>query len=94
MAKEFLLQPGALTLADLRRVLESHVPVKLPKTAYAAMAKSEKAVADVIAQGRTVYGSTPVSVIWQKSQSPRKKSDICSVIWCCPMRRGWQSAVG
>jgi len=56
MVKEFLLQPGTLTLADLRRVLETHVPVKLPKTAYAAMAKSEKAVADVIAQGRTVYG--------------------------------------
>ena len=56
MAKEFLLQPGELTLADLRRVFETHLPVKLPKTAYAAMAKSEKAVADVIAEGRTVYG--------------------------------------
>lgn len=56
MAKEFLLQPGELTLADLRRVLEGHFPVKFPKTAYVAMAKSEKAVADVIAEGRTVYG--------------------------------------
>ncbi|TVQ84723.1 MAG: histidine ammonia-lyase [Micavibrio sp.] len=56
MVKEFLLQPGQVTLADLHRVFKTHMPVKLPQTAYRDMEKSEKIVAAVVEKGETVYG--------------------------------------
>lgn len=50
------IQPGKMTLAQARRVFESHVPVTLPESANADIQKSVDCVNRVVAENRTVYG--------------------------------------
>ncbi|WP_308365189.1 MULTISPECIES: histidine ammonia-lyase [unclassified Microbulbifer] len=50
------INPGQLTLAQLRRVAREPVQLSLNKAAYPAIAASEKTVAQVLSEGRTVYG--------------------------------------
>ncbi|MGM0422092.1 MAG: histidine ammonia-lyase [Pseudomonadota bacterium] len=52
----FILKPGTLTLADLRRLASDHTPIELDPAAYEAMAKSEQIVNDIVDSGQTVYG--------------------------------------
>ncbi|MBB3060652.1 histidine ammonia-lyase [Microbulbifer rhizosphaerae] len=50
------INPGQLSLAQLRRVAREPVKLSLNKAAYPAIAASEKTVAQVLSEGRTVYG--------------------------------------
>lgn len=50
------ITPGQLSLEQLRRVAREPVQLSLNKDAHAAIAASAKTVADVLEQGRTVYG--------------------------------------
>jgi histidine ammonia-lyase len=54
--QSIVIQPGQLTLAQLRDVQRQHIPISLSPDAHAAIHKAEKVVLDVIAQDRTVYG--------------------------------------
>lgn len=51
-----VIQPGHLTLSQLRDVQRKHIPISLSPDARDAIHKAEKVVLDVIAQDRTVYG--------------------------------------
>ncbi|WP_100656536.1 histidine ammonia-lyase [Alteromonas flava] len=51
-----ILEPGTLTLAQLRTVHRQHVPIQLSDSAHSAVCAAEQTVLDVIKQGRTVYG--------------------------------------
>jgi len=53
---ELTLQPGKLTLADLRAVLDQPVSLSLDSACIPAIDAAAKTVADVMAEGRTVYG--------------------------------------
>ncbi|QNI04263.1 histidine ammonia-lyase [Halomonas sp. SH5A2] len=50
------IQPGKMTLAQVRRVFEGPVPVSLPENANADIQKSVDCVNCVVAENRTVYG--------------------------------------
>ncbi|WP_078082783.1 histidine ammonia-lyase [Microbulbifer mangrovi] len=50
------INPGQLSLEQLRRVAREPVKLTLNKDAHAAINASAKTVADVLEQGRTVYG--------------------------------------
>ncbi|QIL91034.1 histidine ammonia-lyase [Microbulbifer sp. SH-1] len=50
------ITPGQLSLEQLRRVARAPVQLSLNKDAHPAIAASAKTVADVLEQGRTVYG--------------------------------------
>jgi histidine ammonia-lyase len=50
------LHPGALSLADLRRIFNQAVPLVLPAEHRAAMARSADAVATVVRRGEAAYG--------------------------------------
>ncbi|WP_323846431.1 histidine ammonia-lyase [Microbulbifer magnicolonia] len=50
------IDPGQLSLAQLRRVAREPVQLSLAKSAYPAIEASAKTVAQVLSEGRTVYG--------------------------------------
>ena len=50
------INPGQLSLAQLRRVTREPVKLSLAKAAYPAIEASAKTVAQVLSEGRTVYG--------------------------------------
>lgn len=52
----FVLHPGKLGLAELRKFNRQHVPIELSPECFERIEKSEKTVLDVLSQGRTVYG--------------------------------------
>ena len=54
--QRIVIQPGQLTLSQLRDVQRQHIPISLSPDAFNAIHKAEKIVLDVIAQDRTVYG--------------------------------------
>jgi histidine ammonia-lyase len=54
--EHIVIQPGQLTLSQLRDVQRKHIPISLSSDAFDAIHKAEKVVLDVIAQDRTVYG--------------------------------------
>ena len=54
--QSIVIQPGQLTLSQLRDVQRQHIPISLSPDAHNAIHKAEKVVLDVIAQDRTVYG--------------------------------------
>lgn len=56
MKKELTLQPGQLSLAQLREVCQAPVALSLVENAWPAIAESAQTVADVLAEGRVVYG--------------------------------------
>ncbi len=51
-----VIQPGQLTLSQLRDVHRQHIPISLSADAHEAIHKPEEVVLGVIAQDRTVYG--------------------------------------
>jgi histidine ammonia-lyase len=53
---EFILKPGQLSFNDLRLLLNETTKIKLDKDASTAIHASEKAVNEVIAKNKTVYG--------------------------------------
>ena len=50
------ITPGTLTLEDLRRVEQSAVKISLDPVCFDAIDAAARVVADVISEGRTVYG--------------------------------------
>ncbi|AGH42320.1 histidine ammonia-lyase [Paraglaciecola psychrophila] len=50
------INPGQLTLSQLRDVYRQHIPISLSSGAHEAIHKAEMVVLDVIAEDRTVYG--------------------------------------
>ncbi|MFM2480901.1 histidine ammonia-lyase [Celerinatantimonas sp. YJH-8] len=53
---QLTINPGAMTLPQLRRVSRESVTVSLPESAYPEIEKSTEMVNKVITEGRTVYG--------------------------------------
>ena len=53
---KLILTPGTLSLQDLRRVAGRPVALELDPDCHGAIDEAASAVADVIAEGRTVYG--------------------------------------
>ena len=53
---ELTLKPGELQLADLKAILEQPVSVQLDPACISGIEAAAKVVADVMAEGRTVYG--------------------------------------
>ena len=54
--QSIVIQPGQLTLSQLRDLQRQHIPISLSPDAHDAIHKAEKVVLDVIAEDRTVYG--------------------------------------
>jgi histidine ammonia-lyase len=54
--EHIVIQPGQLTLSQLRDVQRKHIPISLSPDAHDAIHKAEQIVLDVIAEDRTVYG--------------------------------------
>ena len=54
--QHIVIEPGELTLAQLRDVHRQHIPISLSPDAHAAIHAAEKVVLGVIAENRTVYG--------------------------------------
>lgn len=54
--QHIVIQPGQLTLAQLRDVQRQHIPVSLSPDAHDAIHQAEKVVLNVINQNQTVYG--------------------------------------
>ena len=54
--QHIVIQPGELTLAQLRDVHRQHIPISLSPDAFEAIHAAEKVVLGVIAENRTVYG--------------------------------------
>ena len=53
---ELLIQPGKLTLADLRQAYLNPIKVKLDESASAAINASVACVEQIVNEGRTAYG--------------------------------------
>ncbi|MFI7965319.1 aromatic amino acid lyase, partial [Acinetobacter baumannii] len=53
---ELLIQPGKLTLADLRQAYLNPIKVKLDKSASSAINASVACVEKIVNEGRTAYG--------------------------------------
>jgi histidine ammonia-lyase len=56
MIHSLLIQPGQMTLADLRTVWLSPVQASLPAEAYEAMRASSAAIQSIVDQGDAAYG--------------------------------------
>ncbi|MCB0825623.1 MAG: histidine ammonia-lyase [Armatimonadetes bacterium] len=52
----FTLNPGQLTLADLRDLATNHHPIQLPADAWERVERSAKAVEAIVAKGDPAYG--------------------------------------
>ncbi|MCB1716426.1 MAG: aromatic amino acid lyase, partial [Candidatus Competibacteraceae bacterium] len=51
-----MLEPGQLTLAQLRAMYRTHQPVQLTDSARPAILASQQTVSTIVAGGDTVYG--------------------------------------
>lgn len=77
MAFQLELQPGQLSLADLRRIDREAVTLSLPPSAYADVERAAKTVADVLAQGRVVYGiNTGFGLLASTRIAPEQLADL------------------
>ncbi|MCO4322559.1 histidine ammonia-lyase [Aliidiomarina quisquiliarum] len=56
MSYQLELQPGQLTLAQMRHISRSPVQLTLTESAWPDIERAAKTVADVLAEGRVVYG--------------------------------------
>ena len=52
----FILKPGKLSLEDLRLLLDDKTTIELDAASHPAILASEKVIADIIKQGKVVYG--------------------------------------
>ena len=50
------LNPGTLTLADIRHILQNDITLELDTKAHAAIKESEATVTNIITENKTVYG--------------------------------------
>ncbi|MBD8630007.1 histidine ammonia-lyase [Oxalobacteraceae sp. CFBP 8755] len=67
---EFTLQPGQLTLGDLRAAWSAHVPLTLASGAWRDIAASSAAVAAIVAKGDPAYGINTGFGILAKAHIP------------------------
>ncbi|MEE8532028.1 MAG: aromatic amino acid lyase, partial [Alphaproteobacteria bacterium] len=58
MAEPFVLRPGALNLAELRRLAGGVIAVELDPACGDAIAAAEGVIARAIAEGERIYGVT------------------------------------
>ncbi|MYN00808.1 histidine ammonia-lyase [Pseudoduganella sp. DS3] len=70
---QLTLNPGKLTLTDLRAVWTAHTPIALAKEAYAAVEASCKAVQDIVAKGDAAYGINTGFGLLAKTRIPDDK---------------------
>ena len=71
------LQPGELTLAQLHEIDRQPVQLSLPASAYADVARAAKTVADVLAEGRVVYGiNTGFGLLANTRIAPEQLADL------------------
>jgi histidine ammonia-lyase len=73
MTQQLTLNPGKLTLADLRAVWSAHTPIVLAKEAYSAIDASCKAVQDIVAKGDAAYGINTGFGLLAKTRIPDDK---------------------
>ena len=78
MTMTLTLQPGALTLAELRAVWNQAAPLALASEAYPVIEASAAAVRAIVAKGMPPTASTPASASWPKPASPTTSSNNCS----------------
>src|SRR5690554_1729514 len=77
MAFQLELQPGQLSLAQIRRIDREAVKLSLPKSAYDDVARAAKTVADVLAEGRVVYGiNTGFGLLASTRIAPEQLADL------------------
>jgi len=67
------LNPGKLTLSDLRTVWSAPTPIALAKEAYSAIDASCKAVQDIVAKGDAAYGINTGFGLLAKTRIPDDK---------------------
>ncbi|XLZ69439.1 histidine ammonia-lyase [Massilia sp. SR12] len=70
---QLTLNPGKLTLTDLRVVWTAHTPIALAKEAYTAVEASCKAVQDIVAKGDAAYGINTGFGLLAKTRIPDDK---------------------
>jgi len=70
-----VIRPGAVTLAELRKAFEGPAAVELSRADWAAVAASAKAVENVLAAGRTVYGINTGFGLLARTKIPRHQLD-------------------
>jgi histidine ammonia-lyase len=73
MTQQLTLNPGNLTLSDLRAVWTAHTPIALAKEAYTAIEASCKAVQDIVAKGDAAYGINTGFGLLAKTRIPDDK---------------------
>lgn len=54
--KKFILQPGKLSFSDIRILLDKNTYLELQPSCYSNIAASEKVIATVLEQNKTIYG--------------------------------------
>jgi histidine ammonia-lyase len=70
-----VIRPGALSLKDLRRASEGPAAVELAKADVKAIEASARAIEDVLAAGKTVYGINTGFGLLARSKIPRHQLD-------------------
>ncbi len=70
---QLTLNPGKLTLTELRAVWAAHTPIALAKEAYSAIEASCKAVQDIVAKGDAAYGINTGFGLLAKTRIPDHK---------------------
>jgi len=73
MSDVFMLAPGSLSLSDLRYLHQQQPDLALADEAYDAIHKSAATVADVLAQGRVVYGINTGFGLLASTRIPKEK---------------------
>ncbi|MCH8493627.1 MAG: histidine ammonia-lyase [Idiomarina sp.] len=77
MSYSLKLQPGQITLAQLRNIDREAVTLSLPKEAYADVARAAETVAKVLAEGRVVYGiNTGFGLLASTRIAPEQLADL------------------
>lgn len=77
MSFKLTIQPGQLTLPELRKVDRQAVTLSLPKQAYRDVERAAKTVADVLAEGRVVYGiNTGFGLLASTRIAPEQLADL------------------
>jgi histidine ammonia-lyase len=73
MTMTFILQPGQLTLADLRQIWREATPISLHADAYPALQASCDAVQAIVAKGAAAYGINTGFGLLAKTRIPDDK---------------------
>ncbi|RUO20960.1 histidine ammonia-lyase [Aliidiomarina iranensis] len=77
MSYKLEIQPGQLSLAELRNIDRNAVNISLPAEAYKDVERAAKTVADVLAEGRVVYGiNTGFGLLASTRIAPEQLADL------------------